>query len=75
MVRRSRASPAERYSGKHGSVNETNSVLYSGAIALAPVLHGVARGLSQLFPPVDPPEDRLVEERTPPDTESADGVG
>jgi hypothetical protein len=54
-------------------VSEINSLLYSGAVALDPVLRGVAQGLSALFPPIAHPDGRLFEEEAATQTDAAAG--
>lgn len=54
-------------------MSETNSLLYSGAVALDPVLRGVAQGLSALFPPVILPDRALPDEGAPTEDDAADG--
>jgi len=56
------------------SLSETNSLLYSGAVALDPVLRGVAQGLSALFPPVILPDRALPDEGAPTEDDAADGA-
>lgn len=54
------------------SLSETNSLLYSGAVALDPVLSGVAQGLLTLFPPIILPDGVFSDEGAPTETDAAD---
>jgi hypothetical protein len=62
---------AKNHSGSRPSVSEANSLLYSGAVALDPVLLGVAQGLSTLFPLVARPDAPLPDDRAPTDADPA----